>query len=130
MINMDIADISPTERTIEILHPRTKEPVGIRVVLVSLEDDKLSKLKRKIQDRKNGLEARGKHFKAEEVEENKNELLFSSMVGWEWYDATYKGEKPAFTRAKVYELLNDPARVWFRDQLLIELGDTEAFFAS
>ena len=128
----DIDDIRSNERVIEILHPRTREPVGIRVTIVSVDDEKLSKLKRSIQDRRMYLEARGKTFKAEEIEENGLNLKVAAMTGWEWYapegkkQANYKGRVPDFTRKDVTEVLTE--KKWFGDQINTAIGETEAFF--
>lgn len=125
---MDISVIKSSERIIEILHPASKEPLGIRVTLMSLDDERMKKIKRSILDRRLHLEARAKHFKAEEIEDNRNALIFSAMTGWEFYgeDATFKGEKPVFNRKNVYAVFDELE--WFRDQLDEEIGDTKAFF--
>lgn len=138
---MDIANLKPSERTIEMLHPATEKPLGIRIGLIAVTDPKMKSLRRQIQDQKNKAAMRGKALKSVETEENQNRLLFGVMTGWEWYnptgkpgdegydaeaDATFHKEKPPFTQAKVYAVLNELE--WFADQLVKELDDEQAFF--
>jgi hypothetical protein len=129
----DISAIKTGERTIEIVHPATGEELGIRVSMVALEDERMKKLKRSILDRRLHLEARGKNFKAEEIDENRNALLFNAMTGWEWYEIKdereqpkFKNKVPEFNRRDVYEVFD--ALPWFRNQIDEAVGDEKAFF--
>ena len=47
---MDIAALTPSENTFEIKHPVTDENVGIRVSLMSPDDDRMKPIKRQITD--------------------------------------------------------------------------------
>lgn len=123
---MDIANIKPQERTVEILHPSTGEKIGVRVSVMSITDPRLKTLKRRIQNEKNKLEQRGKFFKAEDVEANQNELLASAITSWEWYDAEFKGKKPEFSKETVQIVLTELE--WFADQIATEISDEKAFF--
>lgn len=125
---MDLTEILPSERVVEILHPGTEEPIGVRVTLMSITDERLKKLKRKFQDERLRLEARGKNFKSDELEENRDELAFKAMTSWDWYgDATFNGKKPEFNQANVLAVLQK--LVWFRDQIEAEIGDEKSFFS-
>lgn len=141
---MELSKLKPSERKIEILNPGTKEPIGLRVDIVHVDDERLKKLKRSIQDSRVRLESKGKFFKAEDIENNTDELVFTAMTAWEWYNPTgVQGDKgfdaekqpkwngevnPAFSRKTVMEMFT--ALPWFRDQLLKEMGDEEAFFSN
>lgn len=138
----DLASIQTNDRTIEITHPGSGERIGVRVSLMHIDDERLAKIKRNITDRRLYLEARGKTFKAEEIEENKNNLLFGAMTGWEWYNPTGKpddegydaeaapsfegDDQPEFNRKTVTAVLTK--LVWFSDQVNEAVGDTKAFF--
>lgn len=136
----DIATIKTSDLTIEILHPATGEKIGIRVNLVSIDDERLMKQKRAITDRRLYLEARGKTFKAEEIEENKTNLLFAAMTGWDWYaqpatndmpaieQPTFRGSVPDFDRRSVTAVLTELP--WFNDQVNEAIGETQAFFGN
>ena len=128
---MDISELKPAdERVIEITHPGTGDPIGVRVSLMSITDARMVKIKRKIQDERLRLEARGKNFKADDIEENRNELSFRAMTGWEWYDgANFKGDKnPVFNRATVDTVLTELP--WFRDQIEEGVSDEKSFFTT
>jgi len=136
----DLSLIKSTDRVIEVMHPGTGEPIGIRVTLVSVEDETLSKVKRNITNRSLELRQRGKHFKADELEDNKQTVLWSAMKGWEWYNPTGKsgdesfdadampnvgGEVPEFNQRNVKSMLG---LTWFSNQIEEAVDDTKAFF--
>lgn len=138
---MDLSEIRPGERIIEILSPGTREPLGVRVSLLHIDDDRLKKLKRAMQDERSRMEMKGKIFKAENLEDNLNKLAFTAMTGWEWYNptgskgdegfdpeaqATWNKEIPPFNQKHVFEVFEKLP--WFRDQIGREMGDDEAFF--
>jgi hypothetical protein len=139
----DLSQIKSGDRIIEINNPATGEPIGVRVNVMSIDDDRMQKVKRRITDERLRLEQRGKVFKAEEIEENRNNILFTAMIGWEWYNPTGKsGDKgydpdaqatfgddiPAFDRRSVITVFN--ALPWFADQVNEAVGDTKAFFSN
>lgn len=139
---VDIANIKPTERIIEIHHPKDEtQLIGLRVGLLSIGDPAMKKIKRSITDEKQRLDARGKNFKAEDLENNQNRLIFGAMIFWEWYnptgnpddkeydpnaDCTFHGKKPEFTRPNVDSVLNELE--WVADQLTEEISNEKAFF--
>lgn len=127
---MDINDFKPSERMVEILNPKTGEQLEIRVTLLSINDDRLKKIKRRIADEKLRLEARGKNFKSEDVEDNLYNIVFNAMTGWEWYgaDVSFKGVKPEFNRAQVQKVLEELP--WFLEQIQEAVSDEKAFFQS
>lgn len=133
---MDISAIVPSERIIEIKHPKTENKIGVRISLVSMNDPKVKGIKRRIENEKIKLDQRGKSFTAEKIEENKNLLIFESMTGWEWYspsgkkedEATFKGRKPEFTKNDVFEVLNTLS--WFGDQIVSALNEETDFFTA
>lgn len=139
---VDIASLKPKERTIEIKYPGTDDRFGLRVHLMHVDDERMTKLKRGITDRRLYLEARGKTFKAQEIEENRHNILFGAMTGWEWYNPTGKegdegfdpemqpefegSTNPEFNRKTVIALMNEVS--WFPDQVNEALGETKDFF--
>lgn len=123
---MDIADIVPGEIEIEIKHPKTGEGMGIFVKLMSYDDARMKSVRKKITDRRLYLDARGKNFKADELEENRNELTFAAMVGWRWDGVTFEGRDPEFNRKEVFAVFNKYA--WFVEQLDEVLGESKNFF--
>jgi hypothetical protein len=127
---MDISALKPSERIVEIKSPAdAEENIGIRVTLLSVSDNSLKALKRKFQDKKLKLEQRGKNWTAEQLDENQKELAFAAMTGWEWYgDVDYKGKKPAFDRATVYQLFDELP--WFLTQIQAAMSEEQSFFVN
>ena len=139
---MDLRNLQSTERAVEILSPGKKEPIGVRVHLLHIDDPKLKKIRRQIQDEKSRLESRGKYFKSDDLEQNNFALGFAAMTGWEWYNPTggekdkgydaeehanWKGDKnPPFTKKIAYEIFE--TLPWFLDQIGSEVSDSESFF--
>lgn len=141
---MDISGIKPTTRTIEIKHPGTGDPIGIRVKLVSMDDDRLVKVKRAILDERLRLESRNKSFKADDIEANTHKLLFNATLGWEWYDQpevtneagdvtkeavecpTFDGAVPEFNQRNFVRVVKELP--WFAEQIQEELNERKDFF--
>jgi hypothetical protein len=126
---MDISLLKQTTRIVQILSPVDKTPLGIEIEVVSLDDDSMKQLKRNILDRKLFLEQRGKNFKAEEIETNRINLLFTATRGWTWKgDANFEGEKPDFNRRNFEAVCAKLS--WFTDQIDEAVGEKEAFFSN
>lgn len=124
---MDIKDLKPTDRTIEILHPGTGEELGITVTVLSINDPQMVKIKRRIQDERIRLESKGKNFKSDDIEENRNIIVLGAMKDWKWSGkANFNGQKPEFNRKNVLEVFKELP--WFRDQIEEEVSDESAFF--
>lgn len=124
---MDLSTLKPVERTIEILNPVNGQEIGVRISLVSINDERLKKVKRRIQDEKLRLEARGKNFKSEDIEENRNVLIFNAITGWDWSgDTNFHGEKPVFNLKNITDVMNELP--WLREQVEEAISDEQAFF--
>ena len=124
---MDLSKLKPTERVIEIKHPKTQEDIGVSVSILSINDESMKKIKRKIQDERIRLEQKGKTFKSVEIEENEDNLLFSAMTSWTWGgDSNYEGQKPEFNLKNVRMIFE--ALPWFKAQVMGAVSDEEAFF--
>lgn len=139
----DLATIKPSEITLDIVHPANDElKVGLRIGLLSMTDPRMKKVRRKILDEKLRRESKGKNFKAEEIEENQNELILNAMTSWEWYnptgkigdkgfdadaDLTFHGQKPEFTRKNVFDVLNELE--WVAEQISEAISDEKRFFS-
>ena len=120
----DIATIVPTTRTIDILHPATKEPIGLRIDLRPESHPSVREAVRKITNDR--LNLRGK-LSAERMEANRLDVLIASIDGWCWEgDTTFEGEKLAFAEPNVRKVLKKLP--WIRDQVDIALAETEEFF--
>ena len=127
---MDISTLIPVERIIEIKHPVKDENLGIRVNIISLNDEKMKQIRRKFINKRIELEKKGKSFRADDIESNEIDLLVACIAGWDWdgEDITFNGSKPDFNEANVRNVLNTFG--WFKDQISEAVGDEKAFFQS
>ena len=126
---MDISNITYKEKRVEILHPGTKEPLGISVTLMAPDDKRLEKTKDAITDQVLGLQAKGKSLKSDQVKHNRNMVLFRAMLGWYWSgDANFLGEKPEFNQKNVLTVFDELP--WFMKQVDEEFSELEGFFDS
>jgi 5-hydroxyisourate hydrolase-like protein (transthyretin family) len=138
---MDISKLKPLERTIEILNPATDTPLGIRVKLMSIEDERLKKLKRVFTDAHLKRDSKNKAIKSDELESNGNMLLFTASLGWEWYNPTgnkgdqgfdpeampdWKGAVPEYNQRNFIEVLVEFPQ--FANQIQEAIDETKAFF--
>lgn len=138
----DIGEIVAKPREIEILKPDGSDSIlGVEVGLRSLDDPKLKAVKRKIQNEGNRLAAKGKSFKAEDIEDNMFEVLFTAMTHWKWYNPTgaegddgfdadaapvFEDEVPDFNRRMVKKVFDKLP--WFQKQVKDAVDDETAFF--
>lgn len=125
---MDLAKIKPSERIVDILHPESGEKIGVSVQLISLRDEKLAAVRRRIQNKNIEFQKRGKTMKAVDIEENEMDLLVACITGWNWGDNLYNGETPQFCEKNVRDVLNDLP--WFKQQIVEAIDDEKAFFQS
>ena len=138
---MELTTLKPSERTIDITSPASGQPVGIRVRIVSLDDERLERTKRQITDESLKLQAKGKSFKAHEVERNAKMLMFTGTLGWEFYNPTgkegdegykpdamptFNGEVPDFNQKNFMALVTQLP--WIGDQISEAIGETKSFF--
>ena len=125
---MELADIKPVERIIDILHPATDEKLGISVTILSINDEKMNAVKRRIQNKRMELERRGKAFNASDLKDNELELLLTSIVCWDWGNNEFHGEVPEFNEKNVKAVLTELP--WFKQQIMDAVGDEKSFFQS
>lgn len=138
---MELTNLKPTDRTIEIVSPVSGQPIGIRVRVMSIEDDRLKRIKRQITDESLKLQAKNKAFKADELERNANMLMFGGTLGWEWYNPTgkegdegydpkqmpaFNGQQPEYNQKNFVEIVTELP--WFGEQIQEAIGETKSFF--
>lgn len=122
---MDILAIKPQTVAVEIKHPATGERIGLTVDCVSLEDDRVKVVERRIRNR--ALSSGRNKMTAEKVEDNTIELLTAVIVGWSWEKGLKLGdlENPPLTNENVKTLLSVN---WIAKQIDLAIGDEAAFF--
>lgn len=124
---MDILAIQPSTISVDIKHPATGAPIGLKVECVSLEDDRVKAVERTIKNR--ALRGGRNTVTAEKIEDNTVELLSAAIVGWKWADDLTLGDlkNPQLTKINLGKLL---AVGWIAKQIDTALGDEAAFFSS
>lgn len=123
---MDISTITAAERTVQIKHPATGEPIGLVITLRPSSDPAVLAASRKFL---NERLQRGSKITAEKLEVQKVAVITAAVSGWKWEgDAQYKGQQPEFTEATLRTILKDLP--WVKAQIDEELGDDAAFFPS
>lgn len=122
----DLSNIVATERTIEIKHPRTGQPVGLSVTLLPDSHPSVRAASRKAMNER--LASRSKAT-AERIEGTRLDMLVAAVGGWEWAgDLNFRGQKPEARPEAVREVLTSLS--WIADQIDSELGDQTEFFRS
>lgn len=115
---MDLSTLVPVERTVDVLHPVTKEPTGLKLVVVHDSDPRVVEAHRRLYDAER---AAGKPD-----EDRGRKLTMARVVGWEWTgDATFKGEKPKFSPQALAEVCNVPP---VRDSIYQAISDDAGFY--
>ena len=106
---------------LEIVHPRTGEPLGIIISVVGADSptyrSELHKLANKRAKRGRGV------LNSESIEADNIELLVACTRGWSGLD--YKGAALAFSPANARMVYKD--FVWLREQVDAFIGDRANF---
>lgn len=139
----NIGDIKPIEQVVEIKHPGTKSLLGIRVSMMSKDDDRLKRFKRELRNKAIQLEKRGKVADADAEDKNGKAFAFEACTGWEWYNPTgiegdkgydasempdFNGSVPEFNRKNFMEVIDELP--WFLSQLGQMFDEEEGFFVN
>lgn len=124
---MDILAIQPSTISVDIKHPATGAPIGLKVECVSLEDDRVKSIERSIKNR--ALRGGRNTVTAEKIEDNTVEILSAAIIGWTWADGLTLGDlkNPTLSKVNVGKLL---AVSWIAKQIDTALGDEAAFFSN
>jgi hypothetical protein len=133
----EITNYVAHNRVFELVDPENGDLTGIKVELRPGTAPEVKKLKKRWTDEtlKAGRKG-GSNLNADSLEAKTTNLLLASIAGWEWtvdangVPATYHGEAPEFTPAKVRQVLEDEACPWIRDQINEEINRDAAFFKS
>ncbi|UXA66007.1 hypothetical protein [Xanthomonas prunicola] len=122
----ELTTIVAAERAIDIKHPATEAPVGLRITLLPDSHPKVRAASRKALDDR--LMGKGK-LTASKMEQGRTDMLVASVGGWEWKgDLTFHGSKPDLTDEALRKVLKELP--WISDQLEVELGNRAEFFRS
>lgn len=124
--DLDISQIVPKERTVELTHPGTGEKLGITLNLMSADDPRLKRTQRALMDQRSERQRRNKIMTAEEMEAGMIKLLAQTITGWNWGERKWKGETPVYSTRTAMQLLTESE--WIYKQVNDAVGDVAAFF--
>lgn len=124
---MDILAIQPSTISVDIKHPATGAPIGLKIECVSLEDDRVKQVERAIKNR--ALRGGRNTVTAEKLDDNTVDILSAAIIGWTWADGLTLGDlkNPPLSKINVSKLL---AASWIAKQIDTALGDEAAFFST
>lgn len=91
---MDIAKVVNYEKlfTLDILHPTTDKPIGLRMQVRSPASEVCKDVYRKHADASIEARLKGKTPKVKQAEVEELERTAATIAGWEWYDPTEEVE--------------------------------------
>lgn len=98
---MDINDLVNYEKThtVELVHPSTDEPLGIKVEVRSIDSAAAERVLLDHTDKQIEKFAKGKRPTAAQSKKAEIERLASCVVSWDWGEHTFEGDKPAVSVA-------------------------------
>ncbi len=123
---MDISNLEYSDREIEIVNPGTREELGITLTIMSVNDPRLNTYKNLARNKNLKFQRMNKTQTAEETEEDVLDLLAKTVLGWNWGDNEFKGEKLEFSTANIKKVFR--ALPWFKDQVDTAVMDESRFF--
>lgn len=130
---MNLNELTPQTRSIELLHPKTGAKLGLAIELASLDDPAVQDVKRSWQDSVMEMSKDGKTPSATDLEARAQDMIVAAVKGWTWLKpekgtepASWKGEQPEFSSKVLRDMLN--TLPWMQRQLDAHAGDTTSFF--
>lgn len=106
---------------IEILHPTTGKPTGIKVQVASYESDRVRDVSRRIANK--AMQKQRRKLTAEQVEENTLDLASAAIVSWSGLEKDGKALECNTENAKA--VLREYS--WFAQQIDEAASDQAAF---
>lgn len=126
---MKLSEIKPVDYAHALTHPASGVEIGLKITLVSLDDDRMKSVKRNINDRNLAKRQRNKMLTTVDQEKGQLDLILNAAIDWEWYNGleyTDEDQTPEFSRAKLADILTTIP--WAINQLDEALGTEANFF--
>lgn len=120
----DISKIVAGTRVVDILHPKTRTPIGLKITLSSKDDDDVIAAEKQWREDQQTRAISGHSMPDVSLAEAK---VLAALKAWEWVgDTTFEGKKPALTKdeaRKVFKTLP-----WVYEQCVSGFVEYAAFF--
>ena len=68
---------------VDILHPVTSEPIGMKVTVCSYHSKRIKDLQRKMGNEALRAQRKNKQYTAEQLEIKQNEIIACAVIGWQ-----------------------------------------------
>lgn len=124
----DLASLSVSARAFEIKHPGTGADIGLRIVIQPSWSEAVRRAVHANGARMLAATRDGREQSFEEREETNAAYFSALVVGWDWYDATLDGEKPALSHDALRGVLK--RFPWIQQQIDREAGNDKDFFTA
>ncbi len=124
----DISSVIASEREVDIVHPVTQEPIGLKLTVRPDSAPEVRAVERKWLT----MGLRGRRITAEQMESRGIEILVAHVSGWAWGNdtngeaCTFDGGTPEFNEPNLRKVLK--ALPWIKKQLDVEAGNDSGFF--
>lgn len=115
---MEISSIVKNDAlfTLDLLHPETDQPVGIKIKVRSAASDEAMAVLRRQTNSLMERQQRNKLIKAETVEEQELEKAVSYVASWDWGSNTYEGSVPDSSPDTVLKIMREQG--WIYSQVV------------
>lgn len=127
---MELTDIKPIDREVELLHPRTKDGLGLFFQLRSPYSPEVKKIEREWLDLRLQRN-KGEDIGMDAVNDLRERQILAGVCDWRFDGPEalkINGEQPAFTVTRLKKLIRTEGLEWIREFLDKETGDRAAFF--
>lgn len=106
---MDVATLVNYEflYDLDIRHPTTDEPIGVKMKIRSSGSDQAKAILRKHTDKNLERRIKGRMPKSEQMETEELERVASYIAGWDWGENNFHGEVPVLTMKKAVQILDE-----------------------
>lgn len=112
---------------VEITHPVTSKPLGMKVTVASFQSERVKAVQRRVANRslKENKRNPKKSATVEELEEASSEILASAVLGWSGFEL--KGKPLECNRENVLSVLSNPDLWFIREQIDKAADDVTSF---
>lgn len=126
----DLSTIKAEDRSVNLLHPKTGDELGLVFHLRSPYDDEVQRVKREWQNHRLAPKRRNKAITVEELEAFQDKLIIAAVKGWTWEDEelSLNSERPESSPHVLKSWLKDNSLKWIREFLVDETEDLASFF--
>lgn len=126
----DLSTIKAEDRSVNLLHPKTGDELGLVFHLRSPYDDEVQRVQREWQNHRLHPKRRNKAITMEEMEAFQDKRIIAAVKGWEWQDEdlSLAGERPDYSPQVLKAWLKDDTLKWIREFLVDETEDLASFF--